>query len=647
MKRYLFRCFLFLISLSAVLYAADRDIMMSIYPEEGFCAGTLVSTPYGPTPIEALKIDDVVFDSSLRQKKIIVVARRLVSRYVHITINHDAVSAGYSNKILLSHDQWAPANTCVPYCYVQSINVHGYYARCMLVEEPAWLYQISVEGNIFCIAPYNMVVHNADIAGISSGMLFLEYVAYTNPVVALIGATVGLSHIAYNAYRAYQERKKNAEVSVDDTSEIETVFLAERFYYEQRKSELITINNELHEFYRGMTIIKDLFSSQVSTFSSQFLSAVNTPYKNTSIVDISMSAELKLSDAQRIALRKAREQDLLSRETTIQHLHAALVVHFNALIQQVNDAFAAFKRVLPDVENAHIAWNRHDVEGSITDQVASMLYEKSLMQECLVLQIKRAVTELKLVVMYYQKHISCDSLKLTTSFMDQLNFFYDASLEDEQWIQDHLESITYNVSLAEHYFARRGIPTGVFKNQIKSAFNKEQKQKDAKAISNAQAQLTGMTRGGGDGPRKDDEKEDVLSTLKGSKKLVDEIAEDAKKRCWENPDMPSKDDTQQLNHIFPKDKSGHDPYSDAHYAELQELVRDPSNFLGKDKHGNQWFNKIKENGEQKWAKAFGKQVKSGGTNSSPVPYDPELGLLKPGSPTYREFVKRNLKNNIV
>lgn len=630
--------------LSVLLHAADRGCLVNPYPEEGLCAGTLVSTPYGFTPIEALKIDDLVLDHSLQPKKIIAVARRLVNRCIQIKMSDHAFSVGYGNKILLSCGQWVDAGTCAPHCYLRCLDTHAHYARCAWVEEPTWLYQVGVEGNTFCIAPYNMVVHNADIAIACSGMLFLEFVAYTNPVIALIGATACFSHIAYRAYQVYQERTKDTDSDDEDSSEIEALFLAERFYYEQRKQELITIHNELHEIYRGITIIKELFHPQASTFSSQFLSAVNAPYKDASIFDISMSAELKLSDAQRIVLRKAREQDLLLREQKIQQLHATLVVHFNQSIQHVNDAFDLFNSVLPDINNATVVWN-NNTEGTLTDQIASAFYEKSLVQECLVLQIKRAVTELKLVVMYYQKHISCDSLKLTTSLMDQLNFFYDFSLQDEQWIQDHLVRISYNLSLAEHYFARRGIPTAGFRNQIKSVFNKEQKQRDTRALTNARSKLSSATRG--DGPKKDDEKEDVLSAIKGAKELADEIAEDAKKRGWENPDMPSKDDPQQLNHIFPKDKGGHDPYSDAHYAELQELVRDPSSFLGKDKHGNQWFSKIKENGEQKWAKAFGKKVNSGGTNPSPVPYDPELGLLKPGSPTYREFIKRNLKNNII
>jgi hypothetical protein len=73
---------------------------------------------------------------------------------------------------------------------------------------------------------------------------------------------------------------------------------------------------------------------------------------------------------------------------------------------------------------------------------------------------------------------------------------------------------------------------------------------------------------------------------------------------------------------------------------MQELVRDPKSFLGKDKHGNQWFSKILQDGKEKWAKAYGNKVKSGGTSKKPGFYDSELGLIKENSPAYKEFLKR-------
>lgn|GEM_PF-2952755 len=140
-------------------------------------------------------------------------------------------------------------------------------------------------------------------------------------------------------------------------------------------------------------------------------------------------------------------------------------------------------------------------------------------------------------------------------------------------------------------------------------------------------------------PKKDDENKQTIDAIWGVKKLADQLEEEARKNGWENPQMPAKDDKIIINHIF-SGKDGHDPYTDARYYEMQKLVEDPTNFLGKDKDGVQWFAKVRSDGKQEWAYAYGTKVKSGGTNEIPLPFDPEFGLLKPGTPKYKQYLKR-------
>jgi hypothetical protein len=95
---------------------------------------------------------------------------------------------------------------------------------------------VAVEGNELCIAPYDIVVHNADLAVASVAPVFLEYVVYAHPVVALAGSTIALARVAYRAYEFYRQQRNESQAS-DDAIPAE-VFLAERYYYEQRKKEL-------------------------------------------------------------------------------------------------------------------------------------------------------------------------------------------------------------------------------------------------------------------------------------------------------------------------------------------------------------------------------------------------------------------------
>lgn len=98
--------------------------------------------------------------------------------------------------------------------------------------------------------------------------------------------------------------------------------------------------------------------------------------------------------------------------------------------------------------------------------------------------------------------------------------------------------------------------------------------------------------------------------------------------------MPPLDDAQGLNHIYPTGgKDGHDQFSMKSYTEMKELVSKPDNFVLRDKHGSEWFSKMTSEGE-KWARAHGGKVKSGGTGKKPSIPHPNYGLIKEGSKEY-------------
>jgi hypothetical protein len=71
-------------------------------------------------------------------------------------------------------------------------------------------------------------------------------------------------------------------------------------------------------------------------------------------------------------------------------------------------------------------------------------------------------------------------------------------------------------------------------------------------------------------PKKpDDDKKKIPEAIQEAGKLVKEIEEEARKNGWTNPDMPALDDAQQINHIFPKNKPDHDPFSLEAYQECR------------------------------------------------------------------------------
>jgi filamentous hemagglutinin len=62
---------------------------------------------------------------------------------------------------------------------------------------------------------------------------------------------------------------------------------------------------------------------------------------------------------------------------------------------------------------------------------------------------------------------------------------------------------------------------------------------------------------------------------------------------------------------------------------LIDKASDSSNYLGMDKYGNEWYAQILPDGRQGWVQVRGNQIRNGGINDPPKPWDPNSGLSAP------------------
>jgi hypothetical protein len=381
------------------------------------------------------------------------------------------------------------------------------------------------------------------------------------------------------------------------------VFLAERYYYEQRKKELTILRDEFRGMYNSITAIKELFHPQITTFSSQFLQHTVSQHAPSNLLRISITDELKLSDDRKTILRNAREQELALLEKEISELHALLVVHFNELMNQVYDAYDACIKYTTEVQNGTDLWNNN--KDTLTDPIASQSYEKEIMQECFLHNVQQKIAELKVIIVYYRQRKQLSSLQQSTNIIGLLDFGEQSIKEIEQGVQEQLTHVHTIMRVSEQYFARRILPTSLFKNQIKNAFHKDQSNKNAQSLKKAQDKVSSVSSGG---PKKDDDDDD---------------SEDDKK--VKTADMPENEGI--LGHIF-RNEEGHLPRTPENHKLIRDLVKDSKNYLGPDMRGNRWWGKILENGKQLWAQAYKGVVRNGGLNDVPRPYNAKTGLSK-------------------
>ncbi len=496
--------------------AVAPECVIKLYPEEGFCAGTLVRVLNGYKSIETIVEHDVVLDHNLQPKRVLTIATRIAHRYIELIVEDQCIRTGFNQFLQLPYNlQWCTAEGLRACDYVLDRNQRMQHIdQYKPIDHVITLYQLAVEDHIFCIGPSDIIVHNVDIA-FGCALLFLEYVAYAHPVFAVIGPTFALATIAGKAYETYWQ---DSHCTNNDANEIpQSVFLAERYYYEQRKQELVKLRDEFTALYRGILTLKDLFDPrmQINTFSSQFLPELLKYHTQSSWLTISISNEFALSDERTVALRKAREQELALVEKEIKEIHALLVVHFNELIRQAHDAYEAYTQYTAVVKDGIKVWNNN--QGQLTDHIASESYEKEIMQECFIRYLQQKIAELKIVIAYYQRSASNTALQGSTNITELFDPTNQFIKQAEQWAQQELTCVRSNMNISESYFARRRIPVAVFKNQIHNAFNKNRTNKDHKALEKAKdTQESISTTGGPNDPKKpkNDDQEDFFKKLK-------------------------------------------------------------------------------------------------------------------------------------
>jgi hypothetical protein len=79
------------------------------------------------------------------------------------------------------------------------------------------------------------------------------------------------------------------------------------------------------------------------------------------------------------------------------------------------------------------------------------------------------------------------------------------------------------------------------------------------------------------------------------------------------------------NHLF-DDRKGHLIDTPENRQRILDLVKDPTKYLGPDKHGNWWYGEILPDGTQLWGSVWDGEIGNCGLNDTPKEYNPESGL---------------------
>ncbi len=258
---------------------------------------------------------------------------------------------------------------------------------------------------------------------------------------------------------------------------------------------------------------------------------------------------------------------------------------------------------MPVVQDAICFWNNHRED--IAYENALVMYKYDLLREHLLLAMKQALNEFSVVAEYY-RNCRGECIQASTTVISTLNEISSKVDDRKQWVLQEEKIARGNGAIVEEYFAQRNILVISFKNEAQKEFGNLRKERDTEILKKIAIQQQ-VNVGFCGGPRKDDDEgEEKAEDLSSSVTI-------------------SKDDAP---HMF-GNRPGHLIDTPANRKLLIELGSNKNNFLGLDKHGNEWYGKIIADGRQLWASMRNQVIRNGGINNPPRIFHPDTGLCKP------------------
>lgn len=514
-------------------WSSSEFFIKPYYSQEGFCANTLIQTPFGYKAIRKLTQGDIVIDCNGKEKKITTIAKQYVNRYIKLIIDDTPIYTGYDQLYYaFPIGMWVAAQDVkAGDMLLNNTNELCSVTYAELICENKLLYYVTVEDHTFCIAPYGLCAHNAEafIIGVSS--MCLGHTIIINPIVATIGATVALSTIAHKAYKAYIQQCPGNDQKIALPTD---VILVERSYYIQRSTALETIKQELLYIKNGLENIKVFCGADSASFTYQFLKQTNTQniHNENQLLKISVASEMQLSDNQKENLRALREIELEHLEQEVVTLQVvALAFHIDELIEQVYGADNEYKKSRKEIDVVTALWNNN--RDRMTDSIALQSYKADLLDEHLLNDLNQKVDELKIVAHYYRNCMNALCIKQSTNIIDLLEKMNPAITEYDQRIAKEKARVAQAIFVSEQYFARRGISIEHVKNETKNCLEKGRNGRNAHVIAEAKNKLVSIAVSGG--PNKnnnnnnDDESNKDSSNEKNTFKTTKEATEAAEK----------------------------------------------------------------------------------------------------------------------
>lgn len=476
----MFISFLIVINLSYSLFAAERLIPCNHeYREDecsrskydGFCEGTLIKTPSGYTPIEALHIGDYLLNPHDQPKRIEGIAFRWVPRYWRVRINNEDIGFGVHQSFYTPSSDWRTIAESKDISTANGSIKQLYDAE--LIEESTCLYVLTVEDHIFCVTTRDLVVHNAETLVVGALGIVLEHFAIAPAVISAVQTTLSLSLISYRALQEYCAQQDAQNKDFNEWELCQKTRSAERSYFEKRKQELENLRDQCVIIKNGLLAI-GTYNGGIN-FTSMFFEQ-QTFTQAAKPANLLLMNEMQLSEHEYEKLRTARDMYLNMVEQEIDNLHLTIALHLNDVIENVKKAEIYYGEMAKIPNKSVDVWNRMR-HGTIPAHIAIQHYEQELYAYYSLQKAKQSVEELTVVLNFYRREFYRPYLTQILPIEQLLDKVPSFIKKHEEWIAKENQRITSNIAITEGYYARNNANVAHIWPQFKEAFEKQYEEK--------------------------------------------------------------------------------------------------------------------------------------------------------------------------
>ena len=390
--------------------------------QEGFLAGTQIKTAQGLRPIELIKLHDIIVGIDHKgqqfQRAVQHIEKKHVEHYVRISIGDQLINAAPDQKFYCPQDSsWIAAKDLTPnHVLLMDEPAHSRLSLIEHIKECAEAYTLTVDGHNLCITPYNLLVHNANVAVRALATIALDYITLARPVSVMIGDGVSLKIFqgkAYNLNSPIEEKTSKSASAAVIKEEQRSNLLQERNYYLSRKQELINLRDQFLQIKKDIENLALQFKSFGLSVTGRVLGCLDTQL--SLISNPTSEQELRLNDRQRIELSQLREHELSYIEKQIAEIQKAIGIHFDTLLRQYCLAQEKYENVL-DVFRKTFRNANGDSNSTLLacfDAVETTDYYLNYLQE--------NIKTIKLIFNYYRTSAHAQIFQETSNIQDCLN----------------------------------------------------------------------------------------------------------------------------------------------------------------------------------------------------------------------------------